>query len=227
MQPKSSPICCGLLFLLCLFNFSVIHASAKPDESLKKPVNNTYLIYNANDLTFICNEVNKSNNFYGYKVILMNDINLNGMDFPPIGDITHEFDGIFDGNKHNIDYLNSLKKYNTGSGLFGKIGKHGVVKNISIGPHCSFKGIAFVGAIAGYNDGYIKNCSVIADSSAIHGYVGGLVGYNSLSGYIFNCKLSYNSKINCEYNKYKPYNIFVGRNIGTIKNCGVFLSSFW
>lgn len=209
-------------YFVCLFNFSAIFASAMPDEPLREPINNTYLIYSANDLISICNEVNKSNDFLGYKIILMDDISLNGIDFSSIGDLQYKFNGVFDGNEHNVDYLYSAKKYNACSGLFGSIGAHGVVKNVSVGPHCNFNGVAFVGAIAGINEGYIENCTAIADSFAIHGYVGGLVGYNDLNGHISNCKLSCNSKVTCEYIKYKPYNIFVGRNAGTIKNCKVF-----
>ena len=64
--------------------------------------------------------VNGGNSYAGYTVMLMNDIDLGGVEWTPIGTTEHPFSGVFDGQNYTISNLkvNSTSGY---AGLFGYI----------------------------------------------------------------------------------------------------------
>lgn len=64
--------------------------------------------------------VNGGNSYAGYTVTLMNDIDLGGVEWTPIGTTEHPFSGVFDGQGYTISNLkvNSTSGY---AGLFGYI----------------------------------------------------------------------------------------------------------
>ncbi len=122
---------------------------------------------------------------------LMNDIDLTGINWIPIGTSATPFIGTFNGNGYVI---NNLK--GTGSdysGLFGY--NQGWLNNIVLDDVVIVSSQrSYVGGVVGYNSGLITNCS-IAGNSSINGssYVGGLVGYNN--GLIADCSVIDNSSI--------------------------------
>jgi hypothetical protein len=65
-------------------------------------------------------------------------------------------------------------------GLFGAIGKNGMVKNVGIAA-CYMRGWDYIGAIAGVNEGTIENCHVAFSMMSTIGTnknLGGICGLN-------------------------------------------------
>lgn len=135
--------------------------------------------------------------------------NVDGLGFTPIGiNEYNPFSGIFDGNNHIIDnlYINSNSQC---SGFFAYI-HNGKIRNLSISGeiNSSVEEMSYVGGIVGYmKDGYYSfsnsSASTYLDNSGIEayttdnsvincynkaniknvskgGYLGGIVGYNSI-----------------------------------------------
>ena len=102
-----------------------------------------YLITSAEQLAFLAKEINSGKNYTGKKFSLMCDIDLNNLEWTPIGNGDHSFDGSFDGNEHTIKNLKitegiffdkvyphtTIKQY--ASGLFG-VCEDFVIKNLTI-----------------------------------------------------------------------------------------------
>ncbi len=113
----------------------------------------------------------------------------------PIGDTdSTSFEGTFDGGGHVITMLQTEEPV-AGCGyrgLFGAIGKDGVVKNVGMAA-CNMRGWDYIGAIAGVNSGTIDSCHVIFSvmSSIDMGKnlgAGGICGTNAkgtLTGNVF------------------------------------------
>ncbi len=99
-----------------------------------------------------------------------------------IGVFANPFQAVLEGNNHGIvnlfqDQSEAALFYNKKpSGLFGAIGNRGQVVNVGLeGVH--IQGVNFVGALAGLNQGLIRNCSVRGRVAGANS-VGGLVGHN-------------------------------------------------
>ena len=98
---------------------------------------NTYLITTPAELAWVAVQVNSgTEHFEGKTVLLMNDINLYGSNWTPIGNVTDyptvTFKGTFDGQDHVISNLTAsdyATKY-AAAGLFGSI--VGTVKNVKL-----------------------------------------------------------------------------------------------
>jgi len=121
------------------------------------------------------------------------------------------FTGSFDGDGHTISNLTILfGSYAQYIGLFGYAGPTAnvtdlVLENVNVTGN-------YVGALAGYNESTITNCSAsgaVGDYSCYYG--GGLVGSNS--GNITNS--SFSGSVNGEHD----IGNLVGNNTGTIINC--------
>ena len=121
------------------------------------------------------------------------DINLTGKKWTPIGTaLNNSYKGNFDGGNHTISEL-TVKGSDEYAGLFGYIGSGGTVKNVKLENVriTSDYQYAYVGGVAGNNDGAIENCSVSGSVSGNSTYnsVGGVVGYQ-LGGSITGCSSS-------------------------------------
>jgi len=165
--------------------------------------NDPYQIATADDLITLSEDPND----YSKHFKLMADIDLSGFDgkdgrptFHVIGDSytwTNGIDtflrgtpfaGVFDGNGNTISHLTALKANGNLLGLFGGVERRGQVKNlrvvadVNIGPTEDI-----VGALAGYNEGTVAQCSseggILGERSTA---IGGLVGVN-LGGTITDC----------------------------------------
>ena len=154
------------------------------------PVNGVYEIYSASQLAWIAQEVKNGISFEESTVKLMEDINLGGQMWTPIGiDKDKPFGGIFDGNEKTIrNYSVNANEY---AGLFGAIGHEATIKNVTVAD-VTITGHHFGGALAGWvqsTDGNhtvtIENChaknvtvTLTPDTNKDNGnHAGGLIGY--------------------------------------------------
>ncbi|MGL6121348.1 MAG: GLUG motif-containing protein [Fusobacteriaceae bacterium] len=153
---------------------------------------NPYGIYSPTHLSDVRNALTAN-----YK--LMNDINLPELDaagadlalgisdyassgWLPIGknDVL-SFSGCFDGNSKLVNNMVIARGTTNLIGLFGYIGKNGVIKNIGVNMgNNNVVGLDYIGGLVGYNKGNVRfayaNGAVSANSK--NAYVGGLVGRN-------------------------------------------------
>ena len=128
--------------------------------------------------------------------ILLNDIDLAGVDFEPIGfglgtdastDVEQSipYRGVFDGQGHRI--LNMiLDQPDRGDlGFFGAVGDGAVIKNLTIDKSCSVSGSRFVAGLIGSTttSGNVKiyNCGNEADVTAVNQNAGGILGVDHQS----------------------------------------------
>ena len=155
-----------------------------------------FKIVTAADLAMVRNFVGSAHTEY---FVLMNNVNLNGDNWIPIGiSQTATFMGHLDGKGYKVQglYINSSDyQY---AGLFGY--NKGVIQNLNVegsGITNDYSSIndSYTGGLVGYNNGgYISNCSIALDvagnlsyyNSLGSSYVGGLIGYN-IAGSIIDC----------------------------------------
>lgn len=144
-----------------------------------------------------------------------------------------EFEGVFDGKGHTIHRLTfgkrlvwstpptetTLGTLNTSlcrgwSGLFGRIGTQGVVKNINVAADSKLEMFAHCAAIAGVVAGRVENCRNYADITGYSCWVSGIASDVDVTGVVTDC---YNAgTIRSSYNCIGG---IAGRNVGTISNC--------
>ena len=155
--------------------------------------NPTILIYTAQDLNDFAQCVNSGNSEQGVTVKLMNNIDLQGNAFTPIGQESVAFAGVFDGQYSESKFatINNLtiNGANGSIGLFGNIQSPAVIRNLKInrltlsGNSTATNGVN-MGGVVGYNKrGVISNVSIITgiigtNYSQGSVLVGGLVGDN-------------------------------------------------
>ena len=152
-------------------------------------------IYTPEDLMGIAGDL--SGNY-----ILMQDINLSGMNWTPIGDQDNPFTGSLDGNGHEISHMtinitdpNGEKVY---VGMFG-YGKPSMIKDLCISDlaiqvECTY---GYIGGVIGFfdygmGDRCIENCAVKSGTIKVNhsqsqSRIGGIVGYADYWSQILNC----------------------------------------
>ncbi len=164
---------------------------------------------------------------------LMNDIDLAGEEWNPIGNNPNSvsdqgsFNGTFDGNGHTISGLKiyyeeeSEERIGTYLGLFSRIGSNGVVKNLTVSGELTVLDTddelsVNVGAIAGVNHGSILDCTSNATVKVIskNSDGGGIAGENA--GHINNCAFIGGSVKNTDYDQ-----VVIGGIVGTNESNGV------
>lgn len=115
----------------------------------------------------------RSNPIGSYK--LMNDIDLSGNSWSPIGS-SAAFNGTLDGNGYAIQNLTINLPNQNYVGLFGRNG--GTIINLTL-ENVNVTGANYTGGLAGRNDGNVINCYIKGDSDVTGGnYTGGLLGIN-------------------------------------------------
>ncbi len=151
--------------------------SAAPFSGLVTQVTGYQLVNSITDLRAV-------NGNLGGNYALGNSFDLGGTQnsVPSIGSSAHPFSGQFDGMGHLLSGLNVYTPA-TGSytGLFGVIGKTGVVRNFALVESTASSSRAPVGLIAGENDGRIVNMGAtgtVTMGAAPGASAGGLVGVN-------------------------------------------------
>ena len=124
-----------------------------------------YHINSTNGLNYFSQKVNGGESFSGKTVVLDADIDLNNVEWTPVGQTgATQFQGTFDGQRHTISNLkinNTDEGGNCATGLFGWLNS-ATVKNIKISG-ATITGHHNVGTIAGYLETSgctIENCTV-------------------------------------------------------------------
>ena len=146
------------------------------------------------------------------------DVNGAPVGFAPVGNVSVNFTGQFDGQGHAISNL-TTNNFAIYEGLFGVVGVGGMVSNVGligssvIGACSDCSGAT--GALAGYNQGTVSN-SYASNGSVSVGYnIGGLVGSNA--GTIIN---TYASGVTVSGGDSRTFGVggLVGYNTGSIVN---------
>ena len=195
--------------LSCKLAFSV--SAVQGNTYTEQPEENTVYIYNATDLLLFAKSVNNGNGYSGQTVKLMDDIDLAGIEWKPIGQTVNYsartyFQGTFDGNGKTISNLNvpattweegSNDGENFATGFFGFIDAGGnTIKNVTF-DHANVEGHHWVGVVAGYMTGTVSGVKV-TNSTVTSTYkndkadgdkAGGVVGYLN-SGSVTGCTVT-------------------------------------
>lgn len=154
---------------------SLSTSKLKPEYTSWELVDGVYEIYDAEGLKWLATTVNEGKNFSGETVKLANNIDLDNQEWTPIGNSSHKFEGIFDGDNYTISNL-KISGYKSNIGLFGYTDK-GEIKNFEI-HNASVSGYLYVGAISG--NPHTSDCTNIDLTGLVQidgfAYVGGMVG---------------------------------------------------
>lgn len=178
--------------------------------------NNPFRIYNSTDLIRISSNLNKH-------YILMNDIDLSGMNWSPIGSLSNEyFKGSINGNGHTIKNMTIHNTDNTISSTFiygldfGSSIYDLTFENININTNSE------ASTVTSYNSGTINNIKATGNiTSSSNMGVGGIVNNNGYLGIIENCTSSVNitsTSTGLPYSKILVGGIASQNYQGTIKN---------
>ena len=187
---------------------------------------NVYYIKTAAELAWVAQQVNDGNDTFKDKTLrLMNDINLNGHEWTPIGNVTSypgiSFHGTFDGQGNTISNLNASDDLPSwaAAGLFGSI--CGTVKNLKL-KDVDIRSTHYAGAVAAYssaNGSVIENCHVdggtittVPEKTSGGSYdngdkAGGIIGYYVVDDKVTNCSA-------------RNLTITAYRELGGITGCG-------
>ncbi|DAA82791.1 TPA: hypothetical protein CPT90_08220 [Candidatus Gastranaerophilales bacterium HUM_3] len=144
------------------------------------------------------------------KYILMNNIDLEGYDWAPVGTTANPFLGEFNGNGYVISNLKIIKPDENDLGVFGYTGTSSIsnlgLENIEINgkDHC--------GSLVGQGGGTVKNC--YSTNAVISGryLIGGLIGWdftNSISFCYSNSDVSGNGYVGA----------LLGESYNSVDNC--------
>lgn len=160
------------------------------DGVLSSDEGKIYYVSNAAGLTWVSDTVNATTPytptiFDEATVLLMNDIDLGGAEWIPIGDDRFqrtEWHGVFDGQGYTISNFKITKKTDrddadkSSYGLFGNV--KGTVKNLTVSGVSISGTPKFIGALVGrLNGGLIENCHVVDSKVTCNNWtIGGLVG---------------------------------------------------
>jgi len=191
--------------------------------TLTKNAQGVYEIYSLEQLCLLSDMVKNGNRFENQSFVLMNDIDMQGRTFQPIGgggyaaDDTIPFHGNFDGNGHVVKNLLIYEPDKSDVGFFGKM--HGcTIENFGIDSGVVYGNERVAGLIGTTGEMTIKNCYNRANIIANGMHVGGIVGQLSPGSSVQNC---YNNA------DIKSYHSVAGGVVGyissttnaTIENC--------
>ena len=120
-----------------------------------------YQIYTGAQLAYLASGVNGGNSYSGKYLKLMNDIDLNGIEWTPIGNQSRKFTGFFDGGYHEISNMAIHKDEYPTIGLFG--GVEGNIANLAvvgfdISGAFTTQSYYSIGGLVGWSSGNINNC---------------------------------------------------------------------
>ena len=174
-----------------LKNVGGTQSSEIPTWMRKNGGPNTIYIYTVADLANLASAVNSGVNMSGKTFLLMNDIDLSGLNWVPIGrfappDDMLPFSGVFDGQGYSITGL-KISGNEDARGLFGYT-HLATIRNVVI-RNPEIQGGDKVGALVGhqaYSSEGIENCAVIGGKIQGSNRAGGLVG-NMEESPIKNC----------------------------------------
>ena len=168
--------------------FSSFLSGKDPAVELTANAEGVYEIYTAEQLHAFSKAVNGGDTFAGKTVRLMNDIDLTGRSFTPIGGVGGEgvFKGTFDGGKHCIKNLFVFERSASSVGFFGKAGG-ATIKDLGIESGIVFGGKASAGLVGAGSSVTISGCYNRATVISTAGNSGGIVGQLGGTSKISNC----------------------------------------
>ena len=186
---------------------------------------NTYLITTPAELAWVAEQVNSKTEYFAGKTIkLMNDIDLSGSYWTPVGNVndypTVTFKGTFDGQNHVISNLTASDDaaVYAAAGLFGSI--TGTVKNVTL-KNVNIRSTHYAGAVVGYsstNGATIENCHVDGGTiTTVPEYTGSAYDNGDKAGGIIGYYVTSDKVTNCSA---KNLTITAYRDLGGIVGCG-------
>jgi hypothetical protein len=182
------------------------------------PEDATY-ISNASELAAFRDAVNAGTEItLGKTYKLTTDIDLNNIEWIPIGTEKINFKGIFDGQGHIINNINiigndTLMSLSSNSntilaGFFGYANSSSIIRYLNINGKVSFISTTstptyiFGAGLCGASEGIVQNCTVsfkILKDDSLHSssgtYIGGIVATSNNTTQIFNCLVNSNISI--------------------------------
>lgn len=168
----------------CKISYSVeaVQGNVAPEI----PETNVVYIYTATDLRLFAASVNNGNTYEGKTVKLMNNVDLAGVAWTPIGTTTNYFKGTFDGNGKTISNL-TVSGNNDNAGLFGH-SDGGTFTNFTI-YNANVSGKDRVAAAVANMFRGTANKITVTNSTIVGGhYVAGITGYSY--GTVTDCTVS-------------------------------------
>lgn len=179
-------------------------------EALPEAVGNVIEISNGEQLAGFAKAVNETTEdfpYNGYTVKLIADINLDNIQWTPIGNnerVQYAFSGLFDGDGHTIYNLKVTATSSSNNGMAGFFGTLlGSVKNLSIN-YANISSTHYAGAIVAHvtdtagslhiTNCHVENAEIVSTAELISteydngDKVGGIIGY-SASASIENCSV--------------------------------------
>jgi hypothetical protein len=172
--------------------------------------NDPYLITSAEDL----NHIGHNPRMMEFHFRLINDIDLSGMEFHPIGHQEYPYSGTFDGGGFKISNLAYTSIGKSCVGLFACLqGEEASVIDLNIfNVNIDIGSGSIVGTHVGLlRKGIISNCHIDGGDISGNDSIGGLVGYND-EGTIISCSAV------CSISGDQKVGGLVGYNIGTISD---------
>jgi hypothetical protein len=178
-----------------------------------------FLIATAEQLAYLAKTTGPRNSYEGKYIILINDIELGGNAWEPVGRdyvyppeylyVTSPFLGVFDGKGHAVSNMTISNFYNNG-GLFGVVGTkmtnvNPCVKNLELKNIIIFGGFVCGGIVGLLAGAEVSNCYV---NGTIKGYqaVGGIAG-TVISANIKNCEVSADIGNNVDTSEFSDFSI--------------------
>ncbi|MDR0994872.1 MAG: hypothetical protein LBL81_01120 [Tannerella sp.] len=128
-------------------------------------------------MAYLAQKVNDGQSYASTYFVLMNDLDLNQMEWTPIGNASGKpFAGHFNGQGHAVQNMKITEAFPY-AGLFGLMGNGSEVKNLAFSQvnisinydTQSNEENAMAGAVAGVNEGTITNCHLISGSISMFG----------------------------------------------------------
>ncbi len=200
---------------------------------------NPYLIYTGAQLAYLAQQTNNGTTFEGSYFKLMNNIDLAGLEWTPIGkgttgdyfnnSTTSAFSGTFDGNHYIVSNMKISNANNGNIGFFGIINGGSVynlgLENVDIAVSFNRDDSEVIGALAGivYDGGNIENCFTTGSISGRNDYSGSWDMYGGLIGSLYQTTVK-NCYSECDISVYTKRGGNFGGLIGcvsalTLENC--------
>jgi len=148
---------------------------------------NPFLVSTPEQLAYLAKRVN-TGTLETANVRILNDIDLAGKEWTPIGTRRHPFSGVMDG-EGAVIYNLTIATAQDRQGLFGVIDDWGggIINLTLIG--VNIKGRDFVGGFVGaFSNGTIRNSSLMGTVEGRH-FIGGLTGYGSFNRILYSAYL--------------------------------------
>lgn len=165
-----------------ILNIGSIEVNGEPEDGYEV-VDGTWWVYNAKGLKAWAEQANEGKTYLDVR--LVNDIDLTGVEWEPVGNIDNPYLGTFDGNGKTITglKLNSSVHY---VGFFGALAKGSEVKGLTFknAEAMATDDASYCGILAGSCCGSVTGVNL--DGAKVGGYaIGGLIGslgYGSTNG---------------------------------------------